>query len=415
MDTLSPGDWAVATLPDGALRLVQAAGPGAPASTVDLGRFGRFSSSALTACRAGFSYWLADGRLREMAPAEVLSVDANFYDADEAADEADNRAIEDSNTSQALSTADIEALKAAGASGTALVDTVIAHSATFAKRTALAQGKYVARKRRKFLSFLRLEAPSVRALVSYWQSREPRRILDLRLDSLSLMLALADVRPGRPDRILLWDDGTLGFLAGAILAKNPEATVVVAHAGQQMQAPNAIPFNLSPAARSRLVGVPLATLGADGIRETDEPQGKAPLDPEQLRVVREKYAHRRAKRDAAAAAVSAGFDALVIAVGPAGAPRPGIAPGASDAAALVRRLHTHVRPAGRVVVYAPSASLIASAWAHVRSSTGRFADVQACDTFARPHQPAPGKMHPLMTSSGGTGALLSCSVIVSGV
>lgn len=410
MDVFAAGEWAVATLPDGTQRLVQA-GAGAP---VDLGRFGRVSPAALTSCRRGLTYWLEGGRLRPMGAAEVLALDANFYGADDAPADADNRGIEDSNSSQALSTADIEALKAAGTAGSSLVDAVVAHSATFGKRTALAQGKYVARKRRKFLAYVRLEAAGLRSLVSYWQAREPRRVLGLRLDSLALLLAHADVRPGRPDRVLLWDDGTLGFLAGAVLCKNGAATVVVAHSGQQMQAPNAVPFCLSPDTRNRLVGLPLSSFGIDNGGCTEK-VAEADGPAEASQAMREKYAARRARRDAAAAALAAGFDALVVAVGPAGPTRPGATQCCSDALSVLKRLAPHVRPSGRVVLYAPAAHLLAAAWAHMRASAGRFVDVAACDTFSRPFQPAPGKVHPAMTSSGGTGALLSASVVTSGV
>lgn len=53
-----------------------------------------------------------------------------------------NAALVDSGEAQALSAADIQAMKASGAGGAAILDAVIAGSATFEGKTEFSQAKY---------------------------------------------------------------------------------------------------------------------------------------------------------------------------------------------------------------------------------------------------------------------------------
>ena len=143
---------------------------------VDLGRFGRFAGSSLLGTRAGTYYRVeSDGSLTPMQRDELAP--------QEASDEihATNQTLVDTNTSQRLSTSDIEALKQQVEEGAldaqTIVETVIKNSETFAGKNAFSQIKYVQRKQRKFLRWFGVRETSVRTLCNYYIGREPRKIM----------------------------------------------------------------------------------------------------------------------------------------------------------------------------------------------------------------------------------------------
>lgn len=117
---------------------------------------------------------------------------------------------------------EIESLKADCPDRAVIVSSVIEGSSTFETKSAYSQLKYVTRKRRKFLQYVHVSHTSIRTLCAYHISRDPRRALDLRLDSLSLILALGNVQPanfsGTSSKILVWDESH-GLLTGSILSK----------------------------------------------------------------------------------------------------------------------------------------------------------------------------------------------------
>lgn len=146
---------------------------------VDLGRFGRFPASLLVGVKAGGYYKIGkDGSLEGMEPDEV-SLEEGPTSVEKVV--ATNETLTDTNTSQRLTTSDIEALKQQVISGDlpakALVDSVIANSDTFTQKNAYSQIKYVKRKQSKFLRWFRLSTPSVRTLSNYFMKRDPRKIM----------------------------------------------------------------------------------------------------------------------------------------------------------------------------------------------------------------------------------------------
>lgn len=176
-------EWVILGLPHEGERLVQLKA----AETVDLGRFGRFAARQLVGRRSGGYFWIeSDGSLLPTSPsairqsggeaAEALPLAADVVDI-----RATNQTLLDTNTSQRLSTTDIEALKAQVESGEMaaqdIVKTVIENSETFGSKNTFSQIKYVQRKQRKFLRWFTARTVTTRTLTSYFMKRDPRKIM----------------------------------------------------------------------------------------------------------------------------------------------------------------------------------------------------------------------------------------------
>ncbi|KAM3373547.1 hypothetical protein ACQJBY_020156 [Aegilops geniculata] len=105
----------------------------------------------------------------------------------------DNRSLVDNNTAQTLSSEDIEAMKREGASGDAIVEALIANSSTFGNKTVFSQEKYKLKKQKKYAPKVLLRRPSTRSICETYFKKYPARIGFMRVDTLSLLLSMANV------------------------------------------------------------------------------------------------------------------------------------------------------------------------------------------------------------------------------
>uniref|UniRef100_A0A453A6P8 tRNA (adenine(58)-N(1))-methyltransferase non-catalytic subunit TRM6 n=1 Tax=Aegilops tauschii subsp. strangulata TaxID=200361 RepID=A0A453A6P8_AEGTS len=120
--------------------------------------------------------------------------DGKPRDAGAAQDETrDNRSLVDNNTAQTLSSEDIEAMKREGASGDAIVEALIANSSTFGNKTVFSQEKYKLKKQKKYAPKVLLRRPSTRSICETYFKKYPARIGFMRVDTLSLLLSMANV------------------------------------------------------------------------------------------------------------------------------------------------------------------------------------------------------------------------------
>ncbi|CAH1435456.1 unnamed protein product [Lactuca virosa] len=105
----------------------------------------------------------------------------------------DNRALIDNNTAQTLTGEDIEGMRRQGASGNAIVEALIANSATFENKTSFSQEKYRLKKQKKYAPKVLLRRPFARSICDTYFKKYPARIGFLRVDTLSLLLSFANV------------------------------------------------------------------------------------------------------------------------------------------------------------------------------------------------------------------------------
>jgi len=103
---------------------------------------------------------------------EINSIFFSFRSKNEILDETsadnagqDNRDLcDDGIANQTLQQEEIQQLKSEGASGQAIISQLVSKSATFEKKTAYSQQKYLNKKKKKYIQIYRAWKPSIRLL-----------------------------------------------------------------------------------------------------------------------------------------------------------------------------------------------------------------------------------------------------------
>lgn len=152
----------------------------------------------------------------EMSRSELMDVFNNEFSTDMNYDDhtKDNRFINDDGTSQKLERDDIEALKRDGADGDKIIKTLIENSSSFKKKNQFSQEKYLKRKRSKYSNLFRIQKPTVSLLVEHYYASSPKKINNLRIDTLAYMLTMCNVRSSGNYLVV---DTNLGLLTAAII------------------------------------------------------------------------------------------------------------------------------------------------------------------------------------------------------
>ncbi|CAM6015401.1 unnamed protein product [Sphagnum balticum] len=127
----------------------------------------------------------------------------------------DNRGLIDNNTAQTLSAEDIEQMRREGATGKAIIEALVANSASFEAKSAFSQEKYKRRKQKKYAPHVLVRRPSARSVCEAYFAKDPNKIGFLRMDTLALLLSLANV--GANAEVLVLD--MLGGLLTAAVAE----------------------------------------------------------------------------------------------------------------------------------------------------------------------------------------------------
>lgn len=370
--------------------------------TVELGRFGRFPARLLVGQQDGMYFRLTVDDSITLMTTEEMEGAVNISEVTTVGVPevtATNQTLHDTNTSQRLTTEDIESLKLQVITGDMdareMVERVVRSSETFERKNEFSQIKYVQRKQKKFLRWFALRMPSVRTLSQHFMKRDPRKIMDLRLDVLSQVICLGNVQ-GDQGKCLIWDE-TFGFLSGVLLLKTSETTQIVhVHPDRQMQVPMIIHFNLTEQQRLRLHSMSL--LRGD---EEDVFYESPGTDPDRLAIQRRRFEERKKRRDLLRSwTMTSAFDSLVITVG------------RTDPIELISRLGGWLRPSAKLVVYSSWRELLLPAYMELRKSD-EYIDVAISESWLRPYQSAPGRIHPAMTCNGHAGTILSATKIVT--
>ncbi|KAL6885483.1 hypothetical protein ACP4OV_010262 [Aristida adscensionis] len=190
----------------------------------------------------------------------------------------DNRSLIDNNTAQNLSSDDIEAMKRDGVSGDEIVEALIANSSTYGKKTVFSQEKYKLKKQKKYAPKVLLRRPSMRShmlvagkvlqcnelgeemnICETYFKKSPARTGFMRVDTLSLLLSMANIGPYSDVLVV---DMVGGLVVGAVAERlGGTGYVCSTYLGS---APTSIDiirmFNLSGDMANRIVQAPLCDL-----------------------------------------------------------------------------------------------------------------------------------------------------------
>ncbi|ONM34905.1 tRNA (adenine(58)-N(1))-methyltransferase non-catalytic subunit trm6 [Zea mays] len=220
-----------------------------PGATVKIGNK-TCSLKPLVGRPFGSLFRLGAGGLVPCAAADATSRDHNTPDDanGQTQDETrDNRSLVDNNTAQNLSSDDIEAMKRDGATGDEIVEALIANSSTFGNKTVFSQEKYKLKKQKKYAPKVLLRRPSARSICETYFKKTPARIGFMRVDTLSLLLSMANI--GAYSDVLVVDMvGGTGYVCSTYLGSAPSSIDIIRM------------YNLSSDMVSRIVQAPISAL-----------------------------------------------------------------------------------------------------------------------------------------------------------
>jgi len=130
----------------------------------------------------------------------------------------DNRhlVVEEDTNNQTMTKEELDELKASGVAGEQIILELAKRSETFKNKTDFAQEKYLKKKAKKYAPRCVIRRPSARLLGQLFYANDPRKISNLRVDNLALMLNQAHVASGAR---VLCIDMTAGLLSGAVLER----------------------------------------------------------------------------------------------------------------------------------------------------------------------------------------------------
>jgi tRNA (adenine-N(1)-)-methyltransferase non-catalytic subunit len=130
----------------------------------------------------------------------------------------DNRNLLDKTENQKLSRDDIEKMKTAeDMSGNEIIGKLIENSASFQNKTQYSQEKYIKKKKDKYLPIYQIMRPTIRTLCEFYtQGINKRKILNMRMDTISQMLTYSNLAAHRNVMVL---ESCKGLILSAVVER----------------------------------------------------------------------------------------------------------------------------------------------------------------------------------------------------
>ncbi|KAK3673584.1 tRNA (adenine(58)-N(1))-methyltransferase non-catalytic subunit trm6 [Recurvomyces mirabilis] len=257
---IQPNTWLFLRLPSRSLKCLEIK----PNTIIDVGKLGQFPSNLLLGRPYYHTYEILEkaadeaySRLRIVTPdelnAEVAADEATPAESraepatpgvsdgaslPKAMEEAvvqelkNNRLTIDDASRQALSQEDIEQLKKSSA-GKEIIDKILANHAGLDEKTVFSRAKYVLRKRSKYLKRFTVLPMDVGTLILYLHEKEPARILEMREETLGLIMAWSNMHGSHVESSA--DETSLGKLGtGRWLTVDETGGLLVAAMAERM-------------------------------------------------------------------------------------------------------------------------------------------------------------------------------------
>ncbi|GAV98795.1 Gcd10p-domain-containing protein [Lentinula edodes] len=344
---------------------------------ITVGRLGSFYANELIGQPYGFSYEMVNKQLK-ILPVRTLEEDTD----------ATNELINDGEFVQPLTLDEIQTLKQSGVHASEIIKRQIEQHANYSLKTEYSKDKYKKRKEAKYSkSFITIE-PTMHNVCDYWFNKDQNRIRDIRPDTLSQMLAMANIQPG--GRYLAVDDAS-GLVAAAILERmggsgtlltvcdtdSPPAYPVVANMNLPTEMVQSVLKSLNWATSEQdYVSVPV-----DEIRS----------DRQKTRLRKRKVAHELLE-NTREELFGGEFEALMVA-------------SQYEPSGIIDRLVPYLAGSASIVVHSPQSQPLVDLQNKLRNAPG-FLGPSLTEGWLRKYQVLPGRTHPTMNSSGSGGYIL---------
>ncbi|KAG0261549.1 tRNA (adenine(58)-N(1))-methyltransferase non-catalytic subunit trm6 [Actinomortierella ambigua] len=363
-------------------------------STVSLGKFGQFRANDIIGRAWGNTYEIydRDNKLRIYHPEafdEIQETDAN------------NREILDDGSSQKLSLEEIHALKAEGLKGSLSSEEIIQKlkesNASFDKKTAYSQAKYVKKKEKKFQKIFTPVKPTLYTLCEHFYLRNPAKIRDMRTDTLAQMMCLANIHAG--GRYLVVDD-LQGMVVSAIAERlGGHGVVLGLYDGDAAHYEILKYMNFDEKVSSTIKTLSwLRMFRGENEKSPAELQNPADLNERELEGYNRRLkafniceGNRRILHEAK-------FDGLIIA-------------SQYDPPSILDKLLQYVRGSRPIVVYHAAKEGLLETSTYMKRNPELLAP-QLSESWLRKSQVLPGRTHPEMNTWGSGGALITATKVI---
>ncbi|CAF2982346.1 unnamed protein product [Rotaria socialis] len=326
---------------------------------------------------------------KELAQAEDISSDNAGQD---------NRDLCDDGTgNQTLQHDEIEQLKSDGVSGQEIISKLVSKSATFEKKTAFSQQKYLNKKKKKYIQIYRTWKPSIRLLCQAY-TNDLQKIMYLRRDTLAMLLSLSNISHGS-------NVGIVESCQGLVLAS----------AIQRCAGGNGFIFNLTPAGennstspccdfmdfpdeyKANVYSIPIENVGdLNTIERANQakPVEKEPNEKHLLAMQR-----RQRRLDGLQLFEKTKLDSLIIA-------------SKYDSLSILQHLIDYLTLSSHFVIYSQSNETLLECYQFLKKRGGTI-HVEIADSWLREYQILDERTHPFIRMSGASGYLLSGMIVQS--
>lgn len=384
------GDNVLIKLPSALIKPIKISSSG----NINLGKYGSFKGKDLIGKPYGDTYEIKDG--------DLFVVQSTLTEIEETA--ANNENIS-STGAQKLTFIEIESLKNSGKSGREIIQKQVEEHSAFELKTEYSKDKYLKRKEAKYLQMFTPLEPTVHTICEYNFEKQMSKIRDLRPDTLSQMMSIANVRPG--SKLLIVED-LHGMVVGAAVDRmGGEGRILVIN---DFDSPPDLhlldSFNFSPSDLSPITSIHWAATEesytppdlplelTEVVEDVNglEKAGKQRNNREMIKLKKRKLTYDKTK-EAREEFFRGGFDGVIIAC-------------EYEPFSILQKLLPSIAGSAPIVIFSPYLQVLFSAHTLLKQSPS-FLSPSITEPWLRKYQVLPGRTHPEMNGMNHGGFLLS--------
>ncbi|CCJ28596.1 unnamed protein product [Pneumocystis jirovecii] len=193
-----------------------------PNTTINLGKFGTFSTNDIIGHPYGFTYEIYNHKLKIIKSNEIYEIEDEITNNKETIDDSFN---------QQLTYDEIMLLKQDKClSSHDIINKIISSHKTYDQKTAYAKDKYIRKKIQKYQKGFTVIFPTIWEISEHILMKNFMKIMDLRAEIIAYILNLGNVQPN--GRYIVVDE-TSGLLVAAILERmNRTGQVIYIHTNE---------------------------------------------------------------------------------------------------------------------------------------------------------------------------------------
>jgi len=273
-------------------------------------------------------------------------------------------------------------MKDKGVSGDEIIKALMQGNSAFQEKTKFSQQKYIKKKRKKYIKYVKLTKPSAITVCKTYYQMKPGKISYMRFDSLAQILHLGNIQANSSVIVV---DNCSGLLVGAVAERlGGHGKVLAIHEGPQASYPLVEVFNFSPMIKKSIYHFPLTQ-----IRSVKDYK---PLEVESMDMDKQ-MDEKKVKLEEAKGLIAAGADSIVIS-------------SKYEPYSVLSELFPYLALSRPFVLFANSAQPLAECYDKLlKKKTALNLDLS--ETWMRVYQVLPDRTHPMMNMDAASGYILS--------